>query len=121
MWDFAAISLAMLSGMPGVTSLPVRHTIKSNIQYRLTRGDLPKLVFGVERAKNVEVTEGGEDLLENCLADPAGWTQDGLLFRLAHTHAAAIQSCRENRSPSMHAIFRKRPGKPLQVWVHLDG
>lgn len=43
------------------------------------------------------------------------------MFRLAHNHAATIQSCRENSSPSMHAIFRDVPEEPLQTWVHLDG
>ncbi|HEV8040441.1 MAG TPA: hypothetical protein VGP62_16350 [Bryobacteraceae bacterium] len=82
---------------------------------------MPKLAFGMERAKNVEVIEGGEELLESCLNDSAMWTQDPLLFRLAHTHAASIKSCRENSSPSLHAIFRKVPNEPLRVWVHLDG
>src|SRR4029077_5021008 len=61
------------------------------------------------------------ELLQNCLSNPATWTKDPLLFRLAHTHAASIQSCRENSSPSLHAVFLKEPGKPLRVWVHLDG
>jgi hypothetical protein len=107
--------------MARVAQEPEGHTIKSNIQYRLTKGDLPKLAFGMERAKNVEVIEGGEELLESCLNDSAMWTQDPLLFRLAHTHAASIKSCRENSSPSLHAIFRKVPNEPLRVWVHLDG
>jgi hypothetical protein len=49
------------------------------------------------------------------------WSKDPLMFRLAHTHATAIQSCRENSSPSMHAVFLKVPDEPLQAWVHLDG
>jgi len=118
---FAAISLTLLYSMARVAQQPEGHTIKSNIQYRLTKGDLPKLGFGIERAKNVEVIEGGEELLESCLHDSAMWTQDPLLFRLAHTHASSIKSCRENRSPSLHAIFRKAPNEPLRVWVHLDG
>lgn len=100
---------------------PEQHTLKSNLEYRLTKGDLPKLSFGIEKPKNVEVTSGGEELLQNCLSDPAAWSQDPLLFRLAHTHAASIKSCRENRSPSIHAIFLKRPDEPLRAWVHLDG
>jgi hypothetical protein len=118
---FAAISLTLLYSMARVAQEPEVHTIKSNIQYRLTKGDLPQLGFGMERAKNVEVIEGGENLLQSCLNNSAMWTQDPLLFRLAHTHAASIKSCRENRSPSLHAIFRKVPNEPLQVWVHLDG
>ena len=43
------------------------------------------------------------------------------MFRLAHSHATEIQSCRENESPSMHVIFRKVRNKPLQAWIHLDG
>jgi hypothetical protein len=117
----AAISLALLFSLAGMAQEPGSHTIKSNIQYRLTKGDLPSLSFGIEKAKNVEVIGGGEELLQSCLNDPATWTQDPLLFRLAHTHAASIRSCRENRSPSLHAIFRKVPDEPLHVWVHLDG
>jgi hypothetical protein len=59
--------------------------------------------------------------LQDCLTDPVTWSQDPLLFRLAHTHPASIQSCREDRSPSMHVIFRKVGDEPLQAWVHLDG
>jgi hypothetical protein len=117
----AAVSVALLSSLAGATQEPNEHTITSNIQYRLTQGDLPKLSFGVEKAKNVEVIGGAEELLQSCVNDPAKWSENPLLFRLAHTHAASIQSCRENRSPSLHAIFRKIPDEPLQAWVHLDG
>jgi hypothetical protein len=116
-----AISCALLSSLAGLAHEPEQHTIKSNIQYRLTKGDLPPLSFGIEKAKNVEVIDGGEKLLQNCLNNPVTWSQDPLLFRLAHSHAASIQSCRENRSPSVHVIFRKVPDQPLQAWVHLDG
>jgi hypothetical protein len=100
---------------------PEEHTIKSNLEYRLSRGDLPQLSFGVEKAKNVEVIGGAEDLLKSCLSDSTTWSKDPLMFRLAHTHAASIQSCRENSSPSMHVIFRQLPDQPLRAWIHLDG
>jgi hypothetical protein len=116
-----AISLVLLSSLAGRAQQPEPRTITSNLQYRLTRGDLPSLSFGIETAKNVEVTGGGEELLQSCLNDPGTWAQDPLLFRLAHSHAASIQSCRENRSPSMHVIFLQRTGEPLQAWAHLDG
>ena len=117
----AAISLVLLSSLAGMAQELEQHTIKSNLEYRLTRGDLPKLSFGVERPKNVEVLQGSEELLQDCLTDPVTWSQDPLLFRLAHAHAASIQSCRENASPSMHVIFRKVGDEPLQAWAHLDG
>jgi hypothetical protein len=123
----AAVSLGLLCGFPGLAQEQVQapeqdqHTIKSNIEYRLSRGDLPKLSFGVEKPKNVEVIGGGEELLKSCLSDTMTWSKDPLMFRLAHTHATEIQSCRENSSPSMHAIFLKVPDEPLQAWVHLDG
>jgi hypothetical protein len=98
-----------------------QHTIKSNIEYRLSQGDLPELSLGTEKPKNVEVIQGSEELLQDCLSDRATWSQDPLLFRLAHSHAASIQSCRENRSPSMHVIFLKLPGEPLHAWIHFDG
>jgi hypothetical protein len=98
-----------------------RHTITSNLEYRLSRGDLPKLTFGIEKPLNVVVNEGSEELLQSCLNDPGTWSLDPLVFRLAHAHAASIQSCRENRSPSMHVIFLQAPGEPLRAWVHLDG
>jgi hypothetical protein len=97
------------------------HTIKSNLEYRLSRGDLPTLSLGLENPKNVEVTAGSEELLQRCLSDPVTWSQDPLVLRLAHAHAASIQSCRENSSPSMHVIFRKVGDEPLQAWVHFDG
>jgi hypothetical protein len=113
--------LGLLSSLAGAAQELEQHTITSNLQYRLTRGDLPELSFGVEKPKNVKLIQGAEALLESCLNDPATWTKDPLLFRLAHTHAVAIQSCRENRSPSMHAVFLKVPDEPLEAWVHLDG
>src|ERR1700730_684652 len=121
----AAISLGLLSSLTGVVQGQAQelydHTITSNIQYRLTRGDLPQLSFGIEKPKMVEVTRGGEELLQSCLNDAVTWSKDPLMFRLAHTHATSIQSCRENSSPSMHAIFRQVPEEPLRTWVHLDG
>ena len=117
----AALSLALLSSLAGDAQDLEQHTIKSNLEYRLSEGDLPQLTFGVEKPKNVEIIEGGEELLQECLSDPVKWSQDPLVFRLAHAHAASIQSCRENRSPSMHVIFRKVGDEPLQAWVHFDG
>jgi len=121
----AAVSLGLVCGLSGLAQEPEQpsdpHTIKSNIEYRLSRGDLPKLSFGFEKPKNVEVVGGGEDLLKRCLSDTTTWSKDPLMFRLAHTHATEIQSCRENSSPSMHAVFLKVPDRPLQAWVHLDG
>jgi hypothetical protein len=123
----AAVSLGLLCGLSGLAQEQVQapeqdqHTIKSNIEYRLSRGDLPKLSFGVEKPKNVEVIGGGEELLKSCLSDTTTWSKDPLMFRLAHSHATEIKSCRENESPSMHVIFRKVRNKPLQAWVHLDG
>jgi len=117
----AVISLTLLSSLTGMAQELEQHSIKSNLEYRLSRGDLPNLTLGIERTKYVEVTEGGEELLQSCLTDPVTWSQDPLLFRLAHTHAASIQSCRENRSPSMHVIFLKVGDEPLQAWVHFDG
>jgi hypothetical protein len=117
----AAISLALIFSLAGMAQEPEQHTIKSNVEYRLTRGDLPALTFGLEKPKNVEIISGGEELLQDCLSDPLKWSQDPLLFRLAHTHAASIRSCRENSSPSLHVIFRRVGDEPLQAWVHLDG
>ena len=121
----AAISLGLLSSLAGLAQErvldPAPHTIKSNIEYRLSRGDLPQLSFGKEKRKYVEVVGGGEELLKSCLSDTMTWSKDPLVFRLAHTHATEIQSCRENSSPSMHAVFLKTPNKPLRTWVHLDG
>lgn len=113
--------MALLLGTAGVAQEVEEHTIKSNVEYRLTWGDLPKLSLGAEKPKNVEVIGGGEELLQDCLTNPATWTQDPLLFRLAHTHATSIRSCRENRSPSMHVIFRRVGDEPLRAWVHFDG
>jgi hypothetical protein len=117
----AVVSSALLSCLVGTAQDLEQHTITSNLEYRLARGDLPTLSLGIENPKNVEVVEGGYELLRDCLDNSARWSKDPLIFRLAHSHAASIQSCRENKSPSMHAIFRQAPNEPLQAWVHLDG
>jgi hypothetical protein len=118
---FAATLLALLSSPAGWAQELDHHTIKSNVEYRLTRGDLPKLSLGLERPKDVEVIDGREELLQECLTDSVNWSEDPLVLRLTHAHAASIQSCRENRSPSMHVIFRKVGDAPLEAWVHFDG
>src|SRR5580704_14550946 len=120
MQSLAATSLALLFSLAGLAQ-DAEHTLKSNVEYRLTRGDLPRLSFGAEKPKNVEVIEGSEELLQDCLADSVTWSQDPLLFRLAHAHPESIQSCRENRSPSLHVIFLQMGNEPLQAWIHLDG
>jgi hypothetical protein len=121
----AAISLGLLSSLTGLAQERAQdlasHTIKSNLEYRLSRGDLPQLSFGKEKPKNVEVVAGGEELLKSCLSDATRWSKDPLMFRLAHSHATEIQSCRENSSPAIHAIFRKVPNEPLHAWLHMDG
>lgn len=117
----AAIAVALFSSLAGMAQELEQHTITSNVQYRLSKGDLPEFSLGIEKAKNVEVIDGGEELLQDCLNDSVTWSQDPLLFRLAHSHAASIQSCRENRSPSMHVVFLKVGDEPLQAWVHFDG
>ena len=117
----AAVSVALLASLAGMAQEVAQHTIQSNVEYRLSGGDLPKLSFGVETPKNLEITGGGEELLQDCLSDPVRWSQDPLLFRLAHAHPTSIQSCRENRSPSLHVIFRKIGDEPLEAWVHFDG
>ena len=73
-----AISLGLLSGVTGLAQEqvqeqvqeeapaqeqvhePEQHTITSNLEYRLSRGDLPQLSFGVEKPKNVEVIGGAK-------------------------------------------------------------
>jgi hypothetical protein len=117
----AVIFLALLASLAGRAQELEQHTIKSNLEYRLSRGDLPTLTFGIEKPKYVEVTGGSEELLQSCLSDPATWSRDPLLFRLTHAHGASIQICRENRSPSLHVIFLKVGDEPLQAWAHLDG
>src|SRR6266436_196145 len=106
---FAALLLSVVCAR----AQDFEHTIKSNLEYRMTKGDLPALSFGLERPKAVQVTEGAEALLEDCLNRPATWSQDSLVFRLAHTHAVSIKSCRENASPSMHVVFRSLPDGTL--------
>ncbi len=117
----AILSLGLLASLPGIAQDSNQHSIRSNLQYRLTKGDLPYLSFGVERPKNVEVIKGAEELLQSCLNDRETWAKDPLIFRLAHTHPTTIQSFREKNSPSMHAIFRRVPGEPLKLWLHFDG
>ena len=79
------------------TAYPPYHQVQYGVP--ALPGDLPKLSFGTERLKNVEVVGGGEELLKSCLTDSTTWSKDPLMFRLAHSHATEIQSCRENEFP----------------------
>jgi hypothetical protein len=98
-------------------------TLKDNLDLRWSKGDLPPVVFGAEHTKFVEIISGGEDLLQQCLADKELWSQDSLVFRLAHAHASKIVSCRENHSPSTHVIFEFAGETDVlrKACVHLDG
>jgi hypothetical protein len=122
-WLGAVSALASLAqdSAPDPAQELDQHTIKSNLQYRLSRGDLPEISFGIEKPKNVEVLGGAGELLKSCLSDSHMWAKDPLMFRLGHTHATEILSCREKSSPAMHAVFRKVPGKPLRAWMDFDG
>ncbi len=96
----AAIAVALFSSLAGMAQELEQHTITSNVQYRLSKGDLPELSLGIEKAKNVEVIDGGEELLQDCLSDSVTWSQDPLLFRLAH---------------SSRRLYPKLPGKQIAV------
>ena len=97
--------------------------LKANLDLRWSKGDLPPVAFGAQHKKYIEILNGGEGLLEQCQADQDDWSQDPLVFRLAHAHASRIVSCREKHSPSTHVVFEFVGDTKVlrKACIHLDG
>jgi hypothetical protein len=118
-YPFVILSTLLWSGLSGAQE----SSLKDNLDLRWSKGDLPPVVFGAEHKKFVEIVDGGEDLLQQCLNDKELWSQDSLIFRLAHAHASKIVSCRENHSPSTHVVFEFVGDTDAlrKTCAHLDG
>ncbi len=97
------------------------HTLVTNLQYRLTQGDLGDLVPGAfNHTRTLRIAEGGEALLDECRDHSLTWAQDRMLFRLAHRHAATSTSCREYASPSMHVVSVPLADGTRETRIHFD-
>jgi hypothetical protein len=97
------------------------HNLVTNLQYRLTQGDLAELAPApFAHARTLGIEHGGDALLQECLDHPLKWTQDRMLFRLAHRHAASSTSCRERTSPSMHVVFYPLADGSRETRIHFD-
>ncbi|MGH9720571.1 MAG: hypothetical protein ACRD8O_10190 [Bryobacteraceae bacterium] len=100
------------------------HTIKSNLRYRLTWGDMgdPGEVVAAPSglSRTLRIADGCEQLLQTCRDNPDRWKEDPLVFRFGHLHPGTSIGCRERASPSMHAIFYELPGGSREARVHFD-
>lgn len=100
------------------------HTLESNVQYRLSWGDLgppSEIVTGpADASRTLRMATGAEALLKDCLDNPGHWHNDTLLFRFGHLHPFSTIGCRERSSPSMHVVFYKLPSGEHEARVHFD-
>lgn len=98
-------------------------TIESNFNYRQSWGELgvpvvvPPTLHGTKRA--VQLSGDTSAILHLCETSP-GWQKDPIFFRLAHRGARTSIGCREKASPSVHAVFYKKPDGGREAWVHFD-
>lgn len=97
------------------------HDLVSNLQYRLKQGDMGVVVPGAyKNTRTLLIQQGGDELLNNCLAHPEDWTIDPLIFRFGHTSPLSTIGCRERTNPSLHIVFYRQPDGSLQARVHFD-
>ncbi len=97
------------------------HTLVTNLNYRLTWGDLGELVPGpVESRRALRIQQGGDALLKDCLADSEKWLKDPLISRFGHGHPFSTIGCRERTSPSAHVVFYRKEDGTRQAWIHFD-
>src|SRR5437763_11987485 len=100
------------------------HTIESDLQYRLSWGNLAargEIAAAPDKAKRtLRLATGAEALLEQCRDNPTHWHKDPLLFRFGHLHSFSTIGCRERSSPSMHVVFYTLPSGEHEARVHFD-
>ena len=100
------------------------YTIESNLQYRLSWGDLAGLGEVVaapdHSRRTLRLESGAETLLQQCRNNPAHWHNDPLLFRFGHLHPFSTIGCRERSSPSLHVVFYELPNGESEARVHFD-
>jgi hypothetical protein len=97
------------------------HNLPTNLQYRLTQGDLGDVTPAPFRnSRTLGIEQGGDLLLQDCLDHPLKWARDSMVFRLGHRHAASTTSCREYTSPSMHVVFYPRGDGSHEARIHFD-
>ena len=96
-------------------------SLVTNLQYRLTWGDLGEIVPAPFTSfRGLRIANGGEALLQQCLQNPGKWSKDPLLYRFGHHGPFSTIGCRERTSPSAHAVFYARPDGSREGWIHFD-
>lgn len=116
---FRAIFLSLFAN--GSFCYGQAHSLLTNLQYRLTQGDLGELTPApFNNSRTLRIEHGGESLIEDCLEHRLKWTKDRMVFRLAHRHASSSTSCRERSSPSMHVVSYPLPDGSLETRIHFD-
>jgi hypothetical protein len=97
------------------------HSLVTNLQYRLTSGDLGEITPApFSNSRTLRIEKGGDLLLKDCREQGLKWAQDSILFRLAHLHAASSISCRERSSPSMHVVSYPMADGSIETRIHFD-
>ncbi len=97
------------------------HTLSENVRLALDHVHLTSVTLGTEHSKNVEITGGQAGIIWPCLTDPVNWKVGSRLDKIAHKRADDIISCRQRRSPSLHAIFELKDRQLYPDTIHLDG
>src|SRR5690242_133149 len=96
-------------------------SLVSNLQYRLTWGDLGEIVPAPFKSfRGLRISNGGDALLQQCMQNPDKWSKDPLLYRFGHHGPFSTIGCRERTSPSVHVVFYARPDGSREAWIHFD-
>ena len=96
-------------------------SLVSNLQYRLTWGDLGDIVPAPFKSfRGLGIANGGDALLQQCMQNPDKWSKDPLLYRFGHHGPFSSIGCRERTSPSAHVVFYARPDGSREAWIHFD-
>jgi hypothetical protein len=116
---FTALVCCFLSGCPFVHAQSPNLT--DNLKYRVSWGDLgPVKAAPLVTHRALRLAEGSDQLLADCLANPAKWHKDPLIYRFGHRNAFTTIGCRERSAPSLHVVFYKQPDGSRQAWIHFD-
>jgi hypothetical protein len=95
--------------------------LSANMAYRLSWVDLNGVVAATQvQPDAIQIIEGSDVILDQCLSGAGGWQRDPLIFRLAHPHPVSSIGCREIASPGLHVIFYRQPDGSRQAWAHFD-
>jgi hypothetical protein len=113
----AVISVALLASVAGMAQELEPHTIKSNLQYRLADGDLPKLSFGRENTSpsmHAIFRQVPDEPLQ-AWVDPGGLASPISQSRLAHLREFLYEkvTLQDNAQERMLANLQRSLSDPL--------